>query len=111
MRSRTGETAGKPRPKDQLAEWQWAALVRLWQAGAEGIDNDTLLYSKGGFAWMPTLYRRDRYKPDPLIAYQGRTECYHITEAGKAHERDFWSTYRQLSPHVEAPEPEEVSYE
>lgn len=110
-RSWTGETARKARLKGQLAERQWAARVRLWQAGAEGIDSDTLLYSKGGFGWMPTLYRLDRYKPAPLIAYHNRTECYHITEAGKAHYCDFWQTYQQLYPNVEAPEPEEVSYE
>lgn len=117
VRSETGQHAHKPRPKGVLAERQWAALVRLWQVGDQGIGNDTLLYDRGGFTYIPTIHRLVTYSPRPLIEYVSgldhsnplMSSFYRITEAGKAFYRERWQDYHERYPSIEAPAPDDVT--
>ncbi len=96
-------------PKGQLRERQWAALVRLHQAGERGIDSDTLQRCKAGFDWWNTLRRLEEYKPHPLIAEfkpVGSTYRYRITQAGVSFYHEYWAKYRELYPDVAAPKPD-----
>lgn len=108
MRAARGEQRPKATPKGQLKERQWAALVRLYAAGETGIDNDTLLYAKGGFDWHATIRRLVEYQP-PLIEYVPMYQpymrgCYRITEDGRAYYEAEHARYRDLYPNVDAPQ-------
>ena len=108
LRAARGEQRPKATPKGQLKERQWAALVRLYAAGETGIDNDTLLYAKGGFDWHATIRRLVEYQP-PLIEYVPMYQpymrgCYRITEDGRAYYEAEHTRYRDLYPNVDAPQ-------
>lgn len=99
------------RLRKPLTETQWRALVRLWQAGEQGVDHETLQYGPGGFAWSPTLRRLASFTPEPLIEwfkyvpdpYKG---SFRITLAGREFYREYWDAYRTRYPTSDAPQPE-----
>lgn len=109
MRAARGETRPKAAPKGQLKERQWAALARLYTAGEHGIDNDTLLYAKGGFDWHATIRRLVDYRP-PLVEYvpvyqPSLRGLYRITADGRAYYEGEHARYCALYPNVDAPQP------
>ncbi len=110
IRAARGEVRPKAAPKGQLKERQWAALVRLVAAGDSGIDNDTLLYAKGGFDWYQTIRRLVDYQPalvEAFTVYSPYTQTfYRATSAGRAYYEAEHARYRALYPNVDAPQPE-----
>ena len=111
IRAASGEQRPKAPPKGQLRERQWAALVRLHAAGEAGIDNDTLLYAKGGFDWYQTIRRLVDYSPalvESFTVYRPHYRTfYRITAAGRTYYERERERYRDLYPNVEAPAPKE----
>jgi hypothetical protein len=112
VRTAIGEQRPKPAPKGQLRERQWAALARLYAAGDEGIDHDTLTYSRGGFDWYLTLRRLEEYKPGRLIeqrrhSNKGYGTSFYITAFGCDYYAREWARYKALYPNVDAPQPPE----
>jgi hypothetical protein len=110
VRAATGEQRPKPPPKGQLRERQWAALARLYAAGDEGVDHDTLTYSRGGFDWYLTLRRLEEYKPERLIEQRrhpnkGYGTSFYITAFGCDYYAREWARYKALYPDVDAPQP------
>jgi hypothetical protein len=119
---KTGGTMPNNRPKQPtgvrldtgiLREAQWAALVRLWQAGDMGIPIEELRYGRGGFTWDPTLVRLARYITGPLMEYYKPVQAaapatYRISGAGRQFYREQWSFYRERYPELEAPEPNDT---
>jgi hypothetical protein len=118
IRMATGEQRPKQLPKGTLRERQWAALVRLYQAGDAGEPSDDLQYGPGSFDWYKTLRRLIDYQPKPLIeasngewidGYFHRHDYpYYITAFGRAYYEQEWQRYRELYPDVEAPEPKTI---
>src|SRR5919202_3146321 len=104
VRAAISEQRPKQLPKGTLRERQWAALVRLYQAGDAGEASDDLLYGPGGFDWYKTIRRLTDYRPAPLIKasstwVDSRGEYrYTITAAGRAYYEEHYQRYLALYP-------------
>lgn len=111
IRAARGEQRPKALPKGQLKERQWAALVRLYAAGEQGIDNDTLLYAKGGFDWWHTIRRLVDYTPhlvEPFTVFSPYySTFYRITSDGRAYYEREHERYHALYPNVALAQPNE----
>lgn len=134
-RSLAGEQRERPLPAGTLREWHWKALVVAYQAGDEGVKQDSAFSGRyNGIGWNTWLRLRDykhQGKEQPLIMeaytwaqvrrmvftgqprpndYEERTVSeqeyrLHITLFGRSYYEEHWQRYRQLYPDVEAPEP------
>lgn len=105
VRAGTGEERPKAAPKGQLRPRQWAALAKIYQAGAAGVRGHDL----SEFDWWHTLRRLNEYTPRRLTA---TTSAIHpdartvITVAGWHFYAAHWEIYRKLYPDVESPPPD-----
>jgi hypothetical protein len=120
VRAATGEQRPKSPPKGQLRERQWAALARLYAAGAAGELSEDMMYSRGGFDWMRTLLRLRDYSGGALmeeyraqlpyradLGYTPHESRMRITSFGRDYYAREWARYKTLYPDVDAPQPPE----
>lgn len=108
--SASGTSAASRLPRGVLREKHWAALVRLYAAGPEGIESRELLYGPGRIPWYPTLARLAHYRPQPLVELKDRggmvvRTYYCLTLFGFEYYVREWRRYRALYPEVNAPKP------
>jgi hypothetical protein len=121
--------APKALPVGTLREWHWRALCYAYVRGDQGIASDKDVGDGFGYvSWNSILRLRDykvRGEWKPLVAEKkipgehsseligGVTfkQTYFtrlcITEFGRQYYRENWQRYRELYPHVDAPEPHE----
>lgn len=117
-RAGLGEKAPRKRPKGQLKERQWEALVAVYLVGNEGLKSDGF-GDYGGFSWRWTWLRLRDYFGDGsgLIKEESKfvfNKTNHrsdreyfivISEAGRKFYEENWRYYQELYPDVDAPEP------
>jgi DNA-binding MarR family transcriptional regulator len=105
VRTATSEVRPPARKKGQLRPRQWAALVQLSIAGDAGLPAKEMDQQ---FDWWSTSLRLRNL--GFMHEYEAATTAdqrywRRITAAGQAHYREWWATYRDLYPEVEAPSP------
>jgi hypothetical protein len=125
VRDALGLKAPKALPPGTLREWHWRALVHVYRAGEQGVEE-----WPRGIGHM-TIRRLEEYRVKgherPLIGYvkipcepyvrkrwpgdEGYLadvrEVLRITAFGREYYRENWQRYRELYPDVEAPAPAE----
>lgn len=99
VRTARGITLPPRMPPGTLQEWQWSALVGLYDAFDKGLHRSTCDKQWG----YDATYRLIVYKP--MLARTGYGEIIYITLAGIEHYETRWAGYRDRYPNVEAPPP------
>jgi hypothetical protein len=105
VRTATAEIRTPVRKKGQLRPRQWAALVQLYTAGTAGLPAAVL---DRQFDWWYTSLRLrnlgyfEEYETSPSAEQR---YWRRITAAGQAHYDEWWATYQERYPEVEAPPP------
>jgi hypothetical protein len=105
------------RPRGELCEWHWRALVVAYKAGAAGLDDD---WGYGRIGWRTWLRLRD-YGGDPFKGLVEEADCsapqpgryvppvyrLYITRFGIEFYESHYAHYHGQYPDVDAPAPTE----
>lgn len=111
------------KPKWAMSEWMWRALIKVAQAGAEGLPTSELWNAAHRYLVKDGLMQGNRGYLDVVTTYV-RYECrdygggfydppqygtrdvrhYHLTDEGRAHYVERLAEYRDLYPDIDAPD-------